>query len=125
MSFLVDSSFLDQIRAASTMDPIVLDIKRCSNNNREKFKFVDDVLYFEEHLYKPEGPTRLRVLQARHDFPVAGHFGFNKTLELISQDFWWLQMWKAVKEFVLSCDTCSRSKNPRHCPYGLLQPLPI
>jgi hypothetical protein len=34
-------------------------------------------------------------------------------------------MWKAVKEFVLSCNTCSRSKNPRHCPYGLLQPLPI
>ena len=34
-------------------------------------------------------------------------------------------MWKDVKEFVLSCDICSKSKNPRHRPYGLLQPLPI
>ena len=34
-------------------------------------------------------------------------------------------MWKDVKEFVLSCAICSRCKNPRHCPYGLLQPLPI
>ena len=34
-------------------------------------------------------------------------------------------MWKDVKEFVLSCDVCSRSKIPRHRPYGLLQPLPI
>ena len=34
-------------------------------------------------------------------------------------------MWKDVKEFVLTCDICSRSKNPRHRPYGLLQPLPI
>jgi hypothetical protein len=34
-------------------------------------------------------------------------------------------MWKAVKEFVLSCDTCFKSKNPQHYPYGLLQPLPI
>lgn len=34
-------------------------------------------------------------------------------------------MWKTVKNFVLSCDTCSRSKNPRHRPYGLLQPLPV
>ena len=34
-------------------------------------------------------------------------------------------MWKDVKEFVLSCDICSRSKNPLHCPYGLLQPLSI
>ena len=34
-------------------------------------------------------------------------------------------MWKDVKEFVLSCDICSRSKTPRHRPYGLLQPLRI
>ena len=34
-------------------------------------------------------------------------------------------MWKTIKDFVLSCDICSRSKNPRHLPYGLLQPLPI
>ena len=34
-------------------------------------------------------------------------------------------MWKDVKEFVLSCDICSRSKNFQHRPYGLLQPLPI
>ena len=34
-------------------------------------------------------------------------------------------MWKAVKEFVLSCDTRSISKNPRYRPYGILQPLPI
>ena len=34
-------------------------------------------------------------------------------------------MRKDVKSFVLSCDICSRSKNPRHCPYRLLQPLPI
>ena len=30
-----------------------------------------------------------------------------------------------MKEFVSSCDICLRSKNPRHRPYGLLQPLPI
>jgi hypothetical protein len=34
-------------------------------------------------------------------------------------------MWKAVKEFVLSYDTCSRLKNPRYYPYEFLQPLPI
>jgi hypothetical protein len=59
MSTLVDSSFLDQIRAASTLDPLVLDIKRRFDKNREKFKLVDDLLYFKERLYIPEGPTRL------------------------------------------------------------------
>ena len=119
----VDADFLSQVRAATIEDTVALDIKQ--RDNDDKFKVEGDLLYFKERLYKPEGPTRLRVLQSRHDFPAAGHFGYNKTLELISRDFWWPQMWKDVKEFVLSCDICSRSKNPRHHLYGLLQPLPI
>lgn len=119
----IDVDFLNQVRAATINDSVALDIKQRVND--DKFKVEEGLLYFEERLYIPGGPTRLRVLQARHDFPAAGHFGFNKTLELISRDFWWPKMWKDVKEFVLSCDICSRSKNPRHRPYGLLQPLPI
>jgi hypothetical protein len=34
-------------------------------------------------------------------------------------------MWKTVKDYVTTCDICSRSKVPRHRPYGLLRPLPI
>ena len=90
-----------------------------------RFQFRDGLLYYEGLLYVPEGPCRLRVLQSRHDFPSAGHFGFNKTMELISRDFWWPQMWKSVKEYVTTCDICSRSKIPRHRPYGLLRPLQI
>jgi hypothetical protein len=119
----IDTDFLDQVRTATIKDSVALEIKKRADD--DKFKVEGDLLYFEERLYIPKGPTRLRVLQSRHDFPAAGHFGYNKTLELISRDFWWPQMWKEVKEFVLSCDICSRSKNPRHRPYGLLQPLPI
>ena len=90
-----------------------------------RFQFIDGLLYFQGLLYVPDGPCRLQVLQSRHDFPAAGHFGFNKTMELISRDFWWPQMWKIVKDYVTTCDTCSRSKIPRHRPYGLLHPLPV
>ena len=119
----IDADFLNQVRTATIEDSLARDIKQRSDD--DKFKVERDLLYFEERLYIPQGPTRLRVLQSRHDFPAAGHFGFNKTLELISRDFWWPQMWKDVKEFVLSCDICSRSKTPRHRPYGLLQPLSV
>jgi hypothetical protein len=44
----INSLLLDQVRAALTMDLLVLDIKHCSDNNCEKFKFVDDLFYFEE-----------------------------------------------------------------------------
>jgi hypothetical protein len=79
MSTPVDSSFLDQVCVASTMDPLVLNIKCRSDNNCEKFKFVDDLLYFEERLYIPEGPARLRVLQAYHDFPATRHDYYSST----------------------------------------------
>lgn len=53
---------------------LLLDIKHHLNNNREKFKFVNDILYFEECLYIQEGPTHLYVLQAHYDFPTTKFF---------------------------------------------------
>jgi hypothetical protein len=44
---------------------------------------------------------------------------------LISQDFWWSQMWKLVKEFIQLYETYVRGKAPRHRPYGLLHSLPV
>ena len=51
--------------------------------------------------------------------------GVVKTLELVSQGYWWPQPCKLAKEFVKSCDTCARSKASHHRPYILLQPLAI
>ena len=76
------------------------------------FEFKDDLLYFRGLFYVPFGPNRLKVLQMHHDLPPTGHFGFNKTMELISRDYWWPQMWKFVIEFIESCDECARAKIP-------------
>jgi hypothetical protein len=84
---------------------------------------MDGLLYYQGLLYIPNGLCRLQVLQSRHDFLAIGHFGFNKTIKLISRDFWWPQMWKSVKDYVTTCDICSYSKVPRHRPNGLLLPL--
>jgi len=56
-------------------------------------KIENELLYFEECLYIFDKPLCLQILQACHDVPTIGYFGFNKTLELIPQDFWWPQMW--------------------------------
>jgi len=96
-----------------------------SHDANPRFQFQNELLYYQGLLYVPEGPCRLRMLQSQHDSPSAGHFGYNKTMEPISRDFWWPQTWKTVKDYVTTCDTCSRSKIPRHRPYRLLQPLPI
>jgi hypothetical protein len=56
---------------------------------------------------------------------LAGHFGQNKTLELIRRDYTWPNIRSDVKHFCKSCVTCMRNKPQRHKPYGLLKQLPI
>ena len=68
---------------------------------------------------------KLEILKDCHDAKTAGHMGQEKTLELVSRDYYWPGMRVFVKDYVRTCDTCARNKTPRHAPYGQLQPLPI
>jgi len=90
MAMLVDLSSLDQVRTTSGKDSVVFYIKCCSNKDCDKFKFVNDLLYFQERLYIPKDSLCLKVLEAHYDFLTIVHFGFHKTLELISRNFSWL-----------------------------------
>jgi hypothetical protein len=56
--------------------------------------------FISRDFYIPPWHSRLKIIQMCHDLSVAGYFGFNKTMELISRDFWWPQMWKLVMEFI-------------------------
>uniref|UniRef100_A0A8C5M9T8 Gypsy retrotransposon integrase-like protein 1 n=1 Tax=Leptobrachium leishanense TaxID=445787 RepID=A0A8C5M9T8_9ANUR len=69
-----------------------------------------------------EVPTALQLF---HESKFAGHFGVNKTLDLIKRHLWWPTLTKDVKDYVTTCFVCTRSKSSRLCPAGLLQPLPI
>jgi hypothetical protein len=68
---------------------------------------------------------KLDLLRECHDAPMAGHLGREKTLELLSRNYYWPGMRSFVNEYVRTCDTCARNKTSRHAPYGPLHPLPI
>ena len=80
------------------------------------------ILLFDNLIYVPLC-LRTRVLELHHDSITSGHFGVNKTFDLISRNFWWPKLRRDVKEFIKSCDICCKAKVPRHKPYGLLSPL--
>jgi hypothetical protein len=114
-----DTSFIDQVRQAT------LDHQLMKTVDSNKALEVRDGLILKNGLvFVPTEELRLQVMKSRHDGPQAGHFGINKTLELILRDFWWPKMKADIQNNVRSCD-CVRSKAPRHKPYGLLQVLPI
>jgi len=83
-------------------------------------------LHYEGRLYVPDAKDlRLRILKDKHDHLLAGHFGINKTTELVRREYTWPGVRKFVHDFCSSCTTCRRSKAPRHKPYGLIKQLPI
>ena len=69
--------------------------------------------------------VRQEIMVAHHDDKWAGHFGVDKTAELIRRHFWWPAMVADITTFVSSCPKCQVNKNSTQAPTGLLQPLPI
>jgi len=91
----------------------------------DQFEQQDGLLLWNNLTYVPKGPICLKILKERHDNTLAGHFGMAGIHELVSRNYWWPKMNRLIWEYVKSCDTCVRSKAPRHCPFGLLRPLLI
>ena len=60
------------------------------------------------------------ILQSLHESPLGGHSGIQNTYLRVKQLFYWPQLKRAVKEYVLSCDICRRCKHENVAYPGLL-----
>ena len=88
-------------------------------SNRWTFSESDKLLRLNGRIYVPASPElRTRVLKFKHDHPLSGHFGQNKTMDLVRRDYNWPDYQKDVKNYCNSCMACSRNKPRRHKPYG-------
>ena len=105
-----------------------------SNNNQarklraadllEGWEDIKGVLQYRGLLYIPE-IIQSELISQHHDNPLAGHFGIDKTRELIARKYYWPTLRRDVEAYVKGCDVCLASKAVRHKPYGDLQALPI
>ena len=84
------------------------------------------LLLLDNRIYIPSaGNLRTCVLQYNHDHILAGHFGQNKTLELVCRGYSWPSLHTDVQQFCKSYVTCMQSKPQHHKAYGSLKQLPI
>ena len=86
----------------------------------------DDLLRYVDRILVPEQESlRAQILETYHDCPSGGHFGYDKTLDLIQRHFTWRGIANDVREYIATCPICQGKAYHRHKPYGKLEPLPI
>ena len=84
------------------------------------------LLWRDNHIYVPDSEDlQLQVLHYKHNYWTAGHFGQNKTINLVWHEYTWPRLCDFVKDFCKSCTSCYRAKTPHHRPYGSLKQLLI
>jgi hypothetical protein len=90
-------------------------------NVNKSFSIIDELLCWKNRIYVLEG-LRKRIIQLEHDSKVAGHFGRERTLELLTRNFYWMNMEHDVRKYCNECDNCQRTIAPRQPKHGHLHP---
>jgi hypothetical protein len=61
-----------------------------------------------------------------HTSLIAGHPGITtRTMQSLSEKFWWPTLAQDIANYVNSCSICTQSKSPRRAPAGKILPLPV
>ena len=77
-----------------------------------EWREVDGIMYKKRKMYVPKDDIlRAEIIRLYHNTPVGGHGGQWKTVELVTQNFWWPGITKEVKQYVEGYDTCQCNKN--------------
>ena len=66
-----------------------------------------------------------RIISEHHDNRLSGHQGRDRTLDLVSRQFYWSGLKKDVDDYIRHCPNCHRNKSHPAKTQGQLQPLPI
>ena len=78
----------------------------------EEWREVDSIMYKEGKVYIPkDNKLRVEIIRLYHDMPIGEHGGQQKTVELVTQNFWQLGVTKEVKQYVEGCNACQQNKN--------------
>ena len=67
---------------------------------------------------------RPRVMAVAHAIPLGGHLGKRKTIQRVTQRFYWPTISRDVAEFCRSCESCQLDSS-RRASRAPLVPLPI
>jgi len=93
-----ESKWLEEILEAGLQDNTWLGIRNSLKMGKdyvglEHYSLENDMVTYERRLYIPDNNSlKWKVTYQCHDAKVAGHFGQDKTLELMKRHYYWPNM---------------------------------
>ncbi|XP_071928102.1 uncharacterized protein [Coffea arabica] len=81
-------------------------------------------LFKENRLCIPNCSLRELLVREAHGGGLMGHFGIDKTLDILHEHFYWPKMKRDVANICDKCLKCKQAKS-RSNPHGLYTPLPV
>ncbi|KAE8984240.1 hypothetical protein PR001_g23234 [Phytophthora rubi] len=125
-----DDDLAGLVEALSAPDKAV-ELTARQRSRLHRYSVVEGLLYYqvdggdEPRIVVPnDEDLRHRVLYEAHDTPLSGHMGREKTYTSVARNFWWPHMYKWVRKYVQTCETCQRVK-PAPSASAPLMSLPV
>lgn len=122
-----------QVEVSTGMDEILKQMRRreideegrrCLELEGREAKMNQGLLMVKGKVYVPK-EYRREVMRKHHESVDAGHPGQTKTIELITQNYWWPTLNIDTKNFVRQCLRCQQTKSFPTKHMGLLIPNPV
>ncbi|BAT92882.1 hypothetical protein VIGAN_07174000, partial [Vigna angularis var. angularis] len=100
----------------ATLQPI---LQQCLNtgSSDNKYSCTNDLLLWRNRLVVPQHSGIIPlILKEYHDTMVGGHSGIAKTAKRICSQFYWPNMHKQIRHYVLNCTICQQAKTTNTLP---------
>ncbi|OMP01424.1 hypothetical protein CCACVL1_03095 [Corchorus capsularis] len=105
--------------------PYVVRYKQaCENSGFGKYYKHDGFLFKESRLCVHSCSLRILLMRESHEGGLMGHFGVDRTYDILHEHFFWPKMRHDVGKYIASCIVCLQAKSTSK-PHGLYTPLPI
>ncbi|XP_057520884.1 uncharacterized protein LOC130801134 [Amaranthus tricolor] len=98
--------------------------QKCQTIPQRLFSIKQGFLFSGNKLCIPQSPLRLVLVKEIHERSLGGHFGIQKTLNMLAKHFYWPRMLGIVGKHVLKHETCLKAKVTFHKGEYLRLPIP-
>jgi hypothetical protein len=104
--------------------PVYLRLHNDPKPTEVEYNLHEGYLFKGTRLCIPQSSLREFIIRELHSGGIAGHFGRDKTLNLVEDRFFWPQLRRDVQITIKHCRTCQLAKGNK-TNAGLYTPLPI